>query len=73
MTEMRREDIIQMAQMATNQKHLMEGQKAILDKLDRIEQRLNGHDTRITSISTLAATIVSIGTSLAIEKLKLSI
>ena len=73
MTELRREDIIQMAQMAVNQDNLIKGQEEIIRKLDRMEQRLGPLEYKMLSIGSLAGVIASTGISLLIAKLKLSL
>ncbi len=68
--ELRRTDLIQLAQMATNQQFLMEGQKQMMAKLDRLEERLRPMETKVVMMGSLAAMMVSAGTALLIEKLK---
>ena len=71
--QMRREDLIQMAKMATNQDMLLDGQKQIMDRLDKLDERLRPMESKMLTIGGVSSLIVSVGTSLLIAKLKLGL
>ncbi len=71
--QMRREDLIQMAKMATNQDHLLEGQQLIMEKLDKLEARIGPMENRMVTLGSLCGGIVSVGMSILMAKLKLEV
>lgn len=71
--QLRREDLIQMAKMATNQDHLLEGQQQIMDRLDRIDARIRPMENRMVTLGSLCGGIVSVGMSILMAKLKLEV
>ena len=70
--QMRREDLIKMATMATNQEHLLAGQQQILERLDRIDSRIRPMENKMLTIGGACSAIVSVGMSILIDKLKLA-
>ena len=71
--QMRREDLIQMAKMATNQEHLLEGQQEIMNRLDRIDARIRPMENKMLTIGGACSAIVSVGMSLLMAKLKMEV